>query len=516
MKKDELWNISKNIFSRLSYVIEFLISVFFIKQSLEILIIKKYNGFYHLNKMILAFILGIILITIIVYLCYKNKNIIEKLFLTFAIPISIGYAILILPFNVPDEGSHIIKAYDISIGNIFTPIDEDGNSYSVILKELEDYSYTRFQHYQNVIDEISKPTDYTDEIKTISAAQGSFPILYIGPILAFNICRIFNINFFIGIYLARLCNIIIFLIFGYFTIKKIPFGKLLMAIYLCMPMMLQQAASCSSDILVNATIIYYIVHLIYMVFKENEITKKDKIILYIFTALVAMFKYVYILVAGIIFVTLLKKENRKENINIIVVMILIGSIFSIGWFMITSQYKTVPPAMQQYNESVNVDSAKQLDYIIHNPKSFVKTFVNEYTTFGTDYIFGAVGNSLGWLNVNVNIGIIVIYIIILLISVISEKSKYEFNVISKIWNIAIILAISAMIKITMYLSFTPVAFYRICGVQGRYFTPILFLAILCIVKKDNYWNIKNVNYKMIIMAFILNIFTLATVFNSYV
>ena len=113
-------------------------------------------------------------------------------------------------------------------------------------------------------------------------------------------------------------------------------------------------------------------------------------------------------------------------------------------------------------------------------------------------------------------GIITSYIIILILSAISEKSKYQFSTKSKIWIIAILLTISALLKISMYIYFTPVGLERICGVQGRYYTPILILALLCLIKKDNNWEIKNVNQKMMAISMILNIATLLTVFRNYV
>lgn len=507
----------ENIFNKLIYIIEFIISVILVKQVFDVLTTKAYKEYYPLNKIIWSAILGILVLGIIIYICKKNKESIEKIFIAFAIPLSIGYAIFVLPLNVPDEGSHILKAYDISIGNIVTQIDEQGNSYCMILKSLENYSHTRFVNYRNIIDEMVQDTDYNDNVKTVCAAQGNSPFLYIGTVIGLKLGQILNLNIFKAIYLARMINIIIFLLFGYLTIKKLPFGKLAMAVYLCMPMMLQQAASCSADAILNAVLIYYIAHLIYMTFKENEITKKDKIILYVLTALVAMFKYVYILVAGILFITIFsKKEERKEKIKTIGIMILIGSIFAIGWFTFGLRFKSSPDVTLEYNKTFNVDQGRQISYIKENPAKFMKTFIKEYIVYGPEYIFGAVGSKLGWLNVNVDACIITPYIIILILSVIAEKSKYEFKAKSKIWIIAIILAISALLKISMYIYFTPVGLERICGVQGRYYTPILFLALLCLVKKDNNWEIKNANQKMMALSMVLNIATLYVVFGNYV
>ncbi len=362
-----------------------------------------------------------------------------------------------LPQNVPDEGSHIMKAYDISIGHIFTQIDENGNSYSTITKAIEDFSYMHFRKYNDVNEELNTITNYEEEVRVICAAQGYSSILYIGPAIAFSICRAVGVNYVYAIYLGRCFNIIIFLILGFLSIKKIPFGKLLLAIYLCLPMMLQQAASCSGDAILNSVLIYYISHLIYLVFKEEAINKKEQIILYVCTALVAMFKYIYILVAGILLIKLFnKKDERKQNIKIISIMILIGSIFAIGWFVFTSQYKSIPPAFEKYNEISNVNSSNQIEYIKTNPVMFLKTFVNEYLIHGSEYIFGAIGSKLGWLEVEIDFGIISAFIIILILAAISEKSKYEFSVKQKVWIFTIIFVISVILNIIMYVTFTPV------------------------------------------------------------
>lgn len=517
MKKDKIVNFIKKTLDKTIYVIEFIISIIFGVITLQILSNKAYKGFFPLSKIMIAGILGIIIIGIIIYICKKYKGIVEKIFISFAIPVSIGFAIFVLPLNVPDEGTHVMRAYDMSLGHIFTQIDEEGNSFSTSIKALENYSYARFQSYQDVINEIDDETNYDEKTRVICAAQSNSPILYIGTAIAFKICDIFNINIVLAIYMARLFNVVIFLILGYLSIKKIPFGKLALAIYLCMPMMLQQAASCSADAVLNAVLVYYIAHLIYMMFKEEQITKKDNIILFVLTALVAMFKAIYILIAGILFVIIFnKKIEKKQKIKTIGIMLLIGSIFAIGWYAFSGRYTSVPEVFVEYNKSTNVNSSKQISFIMDEPVKFLKVFAREYLVYGAEYIMGAVGTPLGWLNVNINIGIIGLYILVLIFSVISEESKYEFSRGAKIWILAILFAISVLLNISMYLLFTPVGLERICGVQGRYYTPILILPLLFFIKKENAWKIKNVNAKLMIISLILNLATLLTVFSNYV
>ena len=145
-----------------------------------------------------------------------------------------------------------------------------------------------------------------------------------------------------------------------------------------------------------------------MVFKETEINKKDNIILFVFTALIAMFKFIYILIAGILFIRLFsKKQERKNTLKSIGIMILIGSVFSIGWIVFTLRYKSVSPAFEEYNKIANVNSAEQINFIKEYPIRFTRIFVREYLIYGSKYIFGNVGSILGWLEIKVDLGVVV-------------------------------------------------------------------------------------------------------------
>ena len=502
--------------NKIIFLVEFLASVGLAVEIFQIFTTKAYQGYWSLAHLIFGMIGGMVVLLTVIYnvLCCDKK--IEKLFLAIVIPIGIAYAIFVLPLNVPDEGVHIMKANDMANGNIFTKVTEDGKSSVTIAKFLQNFSYARFKTYQDVYGEILQDTNYQDTIQMVCVAQGNSPLLYIGSSIAIKISQIMGLNMLIAIYMARIFNFVIFLLFGYFTIKKIPFGKLVMLLYLCMPMMLHQAASCSADAVLNATLIYYLAHMVYMMFKETEITKKDKMVLYILTACIAMFKYVYILMAGVLFSILFQKKiEKKEKFKIIGIMILVGSIFTIGWYIFTSQYKTIAPETLKYNEQVNVDGGRQIQFMKENPIGSLKVLIKEYTIYGIQYVMMAVGSELGWLNVKPNIGIIILYMVLLFYAVITEKSNYEFKRSTKLWICFLVLAIAGLTKIAMYIGFTPVGLERVCGVQGRYFTPILILPLLCLVKKGRDIMVKNKEIKLSLFAVFLNIMTLICVFQSY-
>src|SRR5574344_2214012 len=70
------------------------------------------NGYIALAVFEIFEILELILVNVLL----KKKVAIEKLFLSLAIPIGIGYLVLVPLGRVPDEQNHFLRAYEISLG----------------------------------------------------------------------------------------------------------------------------------------------------------------------------------------------------------------------------------------------------------------------------------------------------------------------------------------------------------------------------------------------------------------
>ena len=517
MNKNNILDDIKTIFDKIVYVVEFLVSLLLAIEILEIVTIIACLKYIPYITIVIATVLLIVFVSIIYYLIKTRKDKIEKMFLTFAIPLSIAFAIFILPLHVPDEASHILRAYDISLGNIFTKFDEQGNSTCTVIKEFENITIKKVGTYSNLSKLIQKETNYEDTIQDVSSAQSYSPLLYIGPSFGFLISRTTGLNIFYGIYLGRLFNVLIFLTLGYFSIKKIPFGKLLLVVCLCMPMMLQQVASCSADSILNTVLIYFISHILYMIFKEEKITLKDRIVLYILTALIATFKCVYLLVAGIFFIGIFKKkEERKQFIKTSIIMVIIGAIFAFSWLLIDSKYTSTSLNIKLYIENENINPERQIDYIKNNPLDFIKLLTEKYVNNTKAVSDEAIGSVLDLYYIKINPLIILAFSGILILSAISEKSKFELSKKSKIWILSIIFAITLLVYIVMYINYTPVGSNDIIGVQGRYYSPLVVLVLMCLIRKDKNFEVKNVNKRILVSAFVLNILTIMQVANTYI
>lgn len=496
----------KKITYKMRYITEFLFTLIFIFFLAQTLYLKAYAGYFHKLYLIGTLIWFIILVINIIYNFKKSGKSIEKIFLNIAIPLGLLYLIFMIPGHVPDETAHMIRAYDVSKGHIITPIDENGNSSIEIPQKLNDFNYNEIASYNEFIERASEDNGYEETENIISTAQGYSFIMYIFSGLGFFIARILSINVVLGIILGRILNFIFFLILAYLAIKKIPFGKLVYAVYMLTPMNLQQVTSISADAFINSILFYYIAFSIYMIFKKEKLSKKEIITYIILTAIAGIVKMVYVLIAGVGFLIVKRKDLKVKNkVIIILLTILIGGVSTLGALFISGKYTSTNGAVDTYAKEFNVDANRQLGEMINNPTRAIKALKTDWLNGQKEYIFMAIGSQLGWLEIRPAETIILMYIILLIIATIAEKNEYQFDLKSKIWLILISIGIVLLVEYAMYTTFTPVGAEFIGGVQGRYYIPIYILLLLCLCKKDNYFKIKNAEYKLLGIAGIFDL-----------
>lgn len=502
---------------KLSYIFEFIISVLMAISVFNLLEIKAECGYFDKIWLIFSGITVLIDIIIIIYNIYKDKKSIEKMFLNVVIPIGILFWIFMIPGQVPDEEAHMIKAYEVSNGILYTKRDENGESKTIVPQDLLEYNHNKMNNYIKLKEQLNQKTDYLKTVETVSSAQGYTWILYIVPASIMFIARNINLNLLVAIYIARLMNFVVFIILGYYTIKKIPFGKIVTAIYLLMPMMLQQANSCSADVIVNAISLYIISYILYLLFKENRIETKEMIIYCILVIILAVAKYVYIPLIGIGLLLIFKKNlTKKQKMIFITVSIVLGLVFSIISYIFASKYTSTTESMRLYYEEYNVNGAEQIKSIIQSPLNMIKIIKNDWINNLEQYIYMCVGSELAWLDVKPTRILISLYIITLLAATILEKNQYSLKKIEKLWVLMITIGIVGLVQLAMYISFTPLGANFIGGVQGRYFIPVFILPLLCISMKNNYIKSKNPNIILPCIVGIINIFVIKCIFIAYI
>ena len=498
----------KSVYTKIRYVIEFIIAFVLSILLYKFVTIKAYEGYWSRFYLILLGITGILFLLNFVTNCIKDKNKIENMFLNFAIPIGMLFITFMLPSYTPDASSHIWKSYELSNGIVFTKIAEDGSSKSdvpIVLAKFRETTLTKYNIYNSVFN-LEESHDYTNTVKEDVPSKGYCFIFFVGYAIGFFIARVLALNIYIGVFLARLINFAIILSLGYVAIKKIPFGKILLTTYLLIPMMMQQATAVSVDSVMNAIIILYISYTLNLVFKKESLTKKEKIIYLIFSVFIGVSKvtYIPILGMGLILAKRRKEMNIKTKTAIGVLSIFICLI---SWFTLTkltSGYEN--ESAKAYLATTGVNSSEQLSLALHNPLHFLKTiFIYNFRVNGDFYILSSIGQNMGWLSINAPITYSIMYILLLFASIYVEKNEVALDIFEKGLMMILSLGMSLLVVIGLYLQWTEVGAEFVAGVQGRYFLPIGIMFLLALCKKDNYVKITNPNIVIPMWALIINL-----------
>lgn len=496
IKQNEIMQKIAKLYNKIYFIIEFIMSIFFSTALYQVIYYKKYFDFYNRKYLIIMSILLIILIAIVIKAILRNRKKLEKLFLTLMIPIGMMYLIFLIPHFVPDEAEHIYRAYNISQGNIIMDFDVQRD---IVPEDMKNIEYIK--NYYDLKDYINSTSDYNNTTEVINVFNTYSPTVYLVQSIAFFIGKIFSLNIMIAIYLARILNFLLFLVLGYYTIKIIPMGKLVTMVYLFNPMMIHQAVSVSADVFINAFALIFIAYFMKLRFKENEITRKEKILFFVFAFGICFTKHVYMpLIFMSVALLFTKGFKNKRNKGFIISTIIIMVVIAGAWFIFGSQYRDD----RQIIKDMNVNSSEQVKYIISNPVDYIKTVFKTMYERNSVYLNQFVGGHLGRLEIETGYISTVAYIVLLVISPFLEKSELELERKEKIWYTLIVIGIYFIILTGLYMGWTAIGKNIIEGVQGRYFIPILIIPLLCLIKKNKYIEFKNANIWISLFIIIIN------------
>lgn len=446
----------------------------------------------------------------------QNRNV-HKLFIFSALFFGFIMMMITPPFQVPDEGTHFLKAYVIAKGDII-PDSINGVQGYYISKDLYDEIQQKSQKifgnrdenysYSELILNDRLPVDYGNYQFISFSTVGSNPIAHIVPAIGILSGKIFakitqsgHASATYLLYFGRFANLLMYVILIGLAIKISPILKKTMLLVAVMPMSLFLGASMSYDALMIATTFFVTAIIFKLIFDKNySISKNNLIVLAIFAGIIAAIKPNYILVYLLMLFIPLNKFKDKKDFFKTAGMFLIGVIFVYLVLKIPNLF------IQNINDSsYSVTSSEnylmqQIQYLSTNPLAFFTAVYN--TLFkNLNYYISTTVATFGLIDTYVPNFVSYLYMMLITITGIIEIShcQYKINIGLRITSLMIYVIGILSIFLALYLSWTAmeegIGADIVTGVQGRYFIPFMFLPFICF---QNHFLQKNriVNYVM--------------------
>lgn len=391
------------------------------------------------------------------------------------------YAFLLPPGTVPDEIGHIETTYYYS--NKLLGIEEP-DAESIYVRKTDQEAIGKLQttptlkEYNYFILNITHRSDDTKLVK-IDATKGSDNwLLYAPAILGVTVGRLIGLNGITTLYAGRFFMMFVYLIFAFFAIKRVPVGKAAMFIIVLSPMFIQQSCSYSYDAMPIELTTLFVAELFSVLYEDRKMRKRDIIILSALAFVIASCKAgTYIPECLLLF--LIPKEKyesekqcRRMRIGFLVVMILGFLINSIPYLMMVLGITEATTELQQYSNSLNCYTVSD---VLFNPGNTVRVLITTFLQYIDFYFEGSFAGPLGWLNIGINPmwGYLMAGLMLLGVTAVKDEPEYITKK-QRVWIALALLATVAMVTAAMFVSWTGKGSTTISGIQGRYFTPILF------------------------------------------
>ncbi len=423
-----------------------------------------------------------------------------------ALGLGLLFCLVLPPYAAPDEQFHINQtfsmsafltgdaAYDLPWG---TAVRRAGDQNALIEDEITTVFSYREVARNLAAGGISDGTPVTYEAEGVDG----YRLLHWPAALAVTLCRFLGLGFAATLYAGRLVNLLLFAFFAAAAVKLAPCAKGLFAGVMLLPISLHLAASFNRDGLVIALYAFYTALVLHYALEKPRLGGRDLLLLAALAALAGPAKVVY---APVLLLCLFipaeklcfrgRQLPRRLALLVKCVLPLIGcwSFISLAFgtiqMLIYTQitepaqtaaivaaggeapaYTPPPPNAQVFG----------IWSFFREPSRVFWMIVRTMATGGMGYLRAMLGASLGYNNLELSWGFVMVFAALLAMAALPEPHSLRPGRAFRLSGALIALGVCGLIVLAC-LFWTPTNYETIYGIQGRYFLPVLPLALCCL------------------------------------
>lgn len=331
----------------------------------------------------------------------------------------------------------------------------------------------------------SKPIEWDDYVKDLTTpldeskmVQARFentalysPVGYTPQVMVMLVMRPLNASPILINYLSRLANLLFWIACSAYALSILRGKKLLAAILLLSPVSLYLAASTGIDAMTIALTVL-MVAMLSRIYTSPSPGKNLMIQYCIILVALSLLKLPYFIAGTLLFIPALWKKNIiRTNFSLSIVTIALPILTGIGWYLFANTI------YQPYRYNIPIDPGQQFLYVLTHPIDFIITLYHTYFTHQSDAIVSGILSELGILHLP--IWMVMSWLILLVYTfLLLEPSQRKIHKILQYASLAVVIFLVLLISLMLYMSWTRYADYKIDGIMGRYFIPLLFIMLL--------------------------------------
>lgn len=449
--------------------------------------IHKYFNIFLKKYFFFMFVAAEIFAVLFYWMVCVKKCKIETTVLVSLLFLGLIYNFLLLPYMSPDERTHIDMTYRYS--NNLLGIEYTGSDIT-IAKRMDDTKIKLLEspslkNYYTVYNHLFEGVQDDSLVVTNATTNTYAPLfVYFPAVVGMTIARLLNFGTIPMLMLARWCNLAFFAACVWWCMRKLPFGKMALAVIAVFPMTIQQCNSFSYDAVITSVLFLFSTYIICMTYEEQPLKMTDVAVVSVLSALLVYGKsgvYLPVCLAALLIPTkkfgaLWKKLAAAGSLMGIALLSYINRNSGTVTQVLNTTAETSAVGATTGNA---VDMGYTVGYFIQNPWKLIQMLANTVADKTEFYLESIVGQKMGWVDIEISRVVFVGFIFLFFVAMLKVRGEKQYVTGGQKWWISIVCLLSVgMILMGMLLTWTPFGHVSIEGVQGRYFTPLLLLASL--------------------------------------
>lgn len=424
----------------------------------------------------LTTIIGILVIPYV----FNNKDNLHKVAFVLILVFGILLVFLAPAMDFPDEAIHFTRAEFITEGVLYPVETVDGFYIDSYYFDLNQNPWPDLIYGRNVMGNV-----YLTH--TINDQKGFFPICtstpfysYVFSAVGIFLAKCLNSLAIFAVWFGRLGNLLFYAAVAAFSIKKAPKYKMALTVFATLPLSIAIAASLSYDCFIIAFVLLIFAYFIKMM--DSEVKIQDIAIFLIACFLISIIKQPYALLAFLILFIPKKNFTSKgmkyaARIGFLIFVLLIGISVLIripSFVQLITGTAPSTPIITTTNSAIAgqpTSISGQLVYLLSHPSMFLeviwcsikyipKVFVTELSVYHWGGFKG-----IKFYNILV--------LLFLFLFALFYKQDIKLSKKRRIFALLIFLLTYVGFYFVMYMTWTPVGYPHVLGVQARYFLPVV-------------------------------------------
>lgn len=398
------------------------------------------------------------------------------------------------PFQTPDEPVHFLRAYQISEFN-FT-VDRIPGGYGGKLPSslgstidltanhpsLSFWPNQKYNERKTVVALRQRLKPAKETSYDFTSTAGYSPIVYVPQSLSILLGRLLRMPPMVLLYLAKLANLTTWIVLGVLAIRLIPRKKWAVVFIALLPMAIFQSISLGADVMTIGLVMLFLAYILHLSAADKILSRKQLLLLLALAIAVVLTKQIMFVFLPLLFLIPLRLFSAtKHRYSKLALLIGVPLIVYTGWSLVNH----ISTAGKMPNGAV---PASQIHFILHNPWSFINVLWNTYFFTWGDTITRSFIGSFGWVDAPLAEWIVAAGYaamgFVLAASYKAEQVRQWFSRGQKLLILTVGVLYWLATSAALYVYYSPVGFKIIVGLQGRYFLPVLPLAVLLLYGKQ--------------------------------